>query len=99
MAARADDHAQQRPLVAARSSRTQPGRYVYAIEAWTDEFATWRHGFELKQKAGADSASMPSRAPACSPRRRRGGTAAAAVIVKQCEEYLQTGDAAPLLGR
>jgi starch synthase (maltosyl-transferring) len=32
----------------------QPGRYVYAIEAWTDEFATWRHGFELKQKAGAD---------------------------------------------
>src|ERR1700709_2917768 len=30
----------------------QPGRYVYAIEAWTDEFATWRHGFELKQKAG-----------------------------------------------
>src|ERR1700730_12611907 len=20
----------------------QPGRYVYAIEAWTDEFATWR---------------------------------------------------------
>ena len=31
-----------------------PGRYVYAIEAWTDEFATWRHGFELKQKAGTD---------------------------------------------
>src|SRR6202011_801325 len=34
----------------------QPGRYVYAIEAWTDEFATWRHRFELKQKAGADIA-------------------------------------------
>ena len=33
-----------------------PGRYVYAIEAWTDEFATWRHGFELKQKAGSDLA-------------------------------------------
>ena len=31
------------------------GRYVYAIEAWTDEFATWRHGFELKQKAGAEA--------------------------------------------
>src|ERR1700682_98106 len=30
------------------------GRYVYAIEAWTDDFATWRHGFELKQKAGQD---------------------------------------------
>src|SRR3981189_1678927 len=34
----------------------QPGRYVYAIEAWTDEFAPWRHGFELKQKAGAELA-------------------------------------------
>src|SRR5205085_9286103 len=32
------------------------GRYVYAIEAWTDQFATWRHRFELKQRAGADLA-------------------------------------------
>src|SRR5947209_10038145 len=64
-----------------------PGRYVYAIEAWTDEFATWRHGFELKQQAGADltldaleGASMLTKAQA-------GSHAAAAVIVKQCEEY------------
>jgi starch synthase (maltosyl-transferring) len=75
----------------------QLGRYVYAIEAWTDEFATWRRGFELKQKAGADltldaieGAGMLTKAPA-------GGQAAAAVILKQCEDYLQTGDAAPLL--
>src|SRR5947207_7426920 len=33
---------------------TEVGRYVYAIEAWTDEFATWKHGFELKQQAGQD---------------------------------------------
>jgi len=32
-------------------------RYFYAIEAWTDQFATWRHGFELKRKAGADLTS------------------------------------------
>src|SRR5438270_7325450 len=32
----------------------QPGRYVCAIEDWTDEVATWRRGFELKQKAGAE---------------------------------------------
>ena len=74
-----------------------PGRYVYAIEACTDEFATWRHGFELKQKAGSDlaldaieGAGLLTRAPA-------GGPAAAAIILKQCEEYLQTGDAASLL--
>ena len=32
----------------------QPGRYVYAIEAWTDDFATWRRDFLAKQKAGMD---------------------------------------------
>ena len=74
-----------------------PGRYVYAIEAWTDEFASWRHGFELKQKAGTalpvdaiEGAGMLTKAVA-------GGPAAAAIIVRQCEDYLQTGDATPLL--
>ena len=75
----------------------QPGRYVYAIEAWTDEFATWRHGFELKQKAGADltldaveGAGMLTKAQAGSP-------GAAAVIMRQCDDFLQTGETAPLL--
>ena len=31
------------------------GRHVYAIEAWTDEFATWRRDFLLKRKAGLDT--------------------------------------------
>jgi starch synthase (maltosyl-transferring) len=30
----------------------EPGRYCYAIEAWTDEFATWRRDFLLKRDAG-----------------------------------------------
>jgi starch synthase (maltosyl-transferring) len=33
-----------------------PGRYVYAIEAWSDDFATWRRDFLAKQKAGMDVA-------------------------------------------
>jgi starch synthase (maltosyl-transferring) len=32
----------------------EPGWYVYAIEAWTDQFATWRKQFRLKQEAGQD---------------------------------------------
>jgi starch synthase (maltosyl-transferring) len=32
----------------------RPGRYVYAIEAWTDVFATWRRDFLAKQAAGHD---------------------------------------------
>ena len=31
-----------------------PGWYVFAIEAWTDQYATWRKEFLLKQKAGQD---------------------------------------------
>jgi starch synthase (maltosyl-transferring) len=32
----------------------EPGRYLFAIEAWTDQFATWRKEFRLKQEAGQD---------------------------------------------
>jgi starch synthase (maltosyl-transferring) len=31
---------------------TEVGRYLFAIEAWTDQFATWRHGVTLKRQAG-----------------------------------------------
>src|SRR3981081_3687068 len=73
------------------------GRYVYAIEAWTDEFATWRHGFELKQKAGVDLALDAIEGAGMLTKAQAGGKAAAAVILRQCEDYLQTGEAAPLL--
>src|ERR1700732_2921333 len=75
----------------------QPGRYVYAIEAWTDEFATWRHGFELKQKAGVDLALDAIEGAGMLTKAQAGGQAAGAVILRQCEDYLQTGEAAPLL--
>jgi len=75
----------------------QPGRYVYAIEAWTDEFATWRHGFELKQKAGADVTLDAIEGAGMLTKAQAGEQAATAVILKQCEDYIQTGDAAPLL--
>jgi len=32
----------------------KPGWYEFAIEAWTDQFATWRKEFRLKQEAGQD---------------------------------------------
>jgi starch synthase (maltosyl-transferring) len=75
----------------------QPGRHVYAIEAWTDEFATWRHGFELKQKAGSDLTLEAIEGAGMLTKAQAGGNAAAAVILRQCEDFLQTGDAAPLL--
>lgn len=75
----------------------RPGRYVYAIEAWTDEFATWRHGFEFKKKAGTDLALDVIEGAGMLTRAQAGGPAASAVILRQCEDFLQTGDAAPLL--
>ena len=75
----------------------QPGRHVYAIEAWTDEFATWRHGFELKQKAGAELTLEAIEGAGMLTKAQAGGNVAAAVILRQCEDFLQTGDAAPLL--
>jgi starch synthase (maltosyl-transferring) len=73
------------------------GRFHYAIEVWTDEFATWRRDFERKRDAGLDvtldaleGASMLTKAQAFKPD-------AAAVIIQKCEDFLQSGDSAPLL--
>ena len=74
-----------------------PGHYVYAIEAWTDEFASWRHGLELKQKAGADLTLDAIEGAGMLTKAQAGGHASAAIILRQCEDYLQTGEVAPLL--
>ncbi|WP_398477583.1 alpha-1,4-glucan--maltose-1-phosphate maltosyltransferase [Tardiphaga sp.] len=75
---------------------TAIGRYVYAIEAWTDEFATWRHGFDLKLKAGQDVTLDALEGAGMMTKAQSGGEEASAFIVKQCEAYLQTGETEPL---
>jgi starch synthase (maltosyl-transferring) len=37
-----------------RFTPPKPGAYLFAIEAWTDQFETWRKEFTLRQKAGQD---------------------------------------------
>jgi starch synthase (maltosyl-transferring) len=39
---------------AASFTPPDPGRYVYAVEAWTDHYATWRRDFIAKRDAGLD---------------------------------------------
>lgn len=102
---REQDHAWQRaPMVLDVNDRWhgsftpgEIGRYVYAIEAWTDEFATWRHGFDLKLKAGQDVTLDALEGATLMASAQSGGPDASAFIVKQCEAYLQTGDTEPLL--
>jgi starch synthase (maltosyl-transferring) len=73
------------------------GRYFYAIEAWTDEFATWRHGFELKQEASVDVTLDAIEGAGLLTKAQAGGHEATATIIRQCEEYLRTGNVEPLL--
>ena len=35
-----------------RFTPPQPGRYLFAVESWTDRFATWRKALVLKREAG-----------------------------------------------
>ena len=75
----------------------QPGRYVYAIEAWTDEFATWTHRAVLKKDAGQDIALDALEGAAMVTKARPADRDAATVLVKACEEFLRTGDIESLL--
>lgn len=76
---------------------TEPGRYVMAIEAWTDEFATWRHGFDLKLKAGQDVSLDALEGVGLMAKALEGGRDASAVIVRYRDDYLRIGETAPLL--
>ncbi len=74
-----------------------PGRYAYAVEAWTDEFATWREAFARKHDTGADMTVEAIEGAGMLTKARAGGPDATAVILRQCETFLQTGDVTALL--
>lgn len=76
---------------------TEPGQYIYAVEAWTDEFATWRRGLERKQLSGCDVTLDAIEGAGLLTKAHGARQDAAAVIARQCEDYLGSGDVAPLL--
>ena len=73
------------------------GRYVYAIEAWTDEYATWRRGTITKQDAGQDVALDALEGAALITKAQPLDKQSAALLTKAAESFLQDGDIAPLL--
>jgi starch synthase (maltosyl-transferring) len=74
-----------------------PGQYVYAIEAWTDEFASWRHGTALKKAAGQDISLDALEGAAIVTRAQPMERDTASILTRACEAFLQSGDIAPLL--
>lgn len=75
----------------------KPGRYLYAIESWTDEFATWRRGAMLKNDAGQDISLDALEGAAMISKARPTDRASAAVLTSACETFLESGDFEPLL--
>jgi starch synthase (maltosyl-transferring) len=73
------------------------GRYTYTIEAWTDEFATWRHGFEQKRKASVATELDAMEGVSLLTRALSGGQEATVKIARACENFLQSGKCEILL--
>ncbi|MGX7741330.1 alpha-1,4-glucan--maltose-1-phosphate maltosyltransferase [Rhodopseudomonas parapalustris] len=99
-----DDAWQRAPMVHAVNDRwsatftpQQIGRHVYVIEAWTDEFATWRHGAELKLKAGQDLSLDALEGAGLLTKAQSEDAEVLRSIQQRCEEYLRTGEIGPLL--
>jgi starch synthase (maltosyl-transferring) len=71
---------------------TEPGPHGYAVEAWTDEFATWRRDYVLKRDAGQDisleAAEGDLLLAAARPRRR----ACADIIARARDAFASSRD-------
>jgi len=67
------------------------GRFIYAIEAWTDEFATWRHGFELKCKVNVATELDAMEGASLLTRALNGSHEVTARIAGACENFLESG--------
>jgi starch synthase (maltosyl-transferring) len=76
---------------------SQTGRYSYAIEAWTDEFATWRHGFEQKRKVNVATELDAMEGASQLTRALCGGQEATEKIARACETFLRSGKCEILL--
>jgi starch synthase (maltosyl-transferring) len=75
----------------------RPGLYIYVIEAWTAQFATWRRDFLLKREAGQagtlealEGAALLTAATPSNPELEQ-------VIARRRDEFVRTGEADALL--
>ena len=74
-----------------------PGRYEFAIEAWTDAFATWRRDFLLKREAGLDVGLEAREGRDLLLRTKAAGAAASHLLAKAIEQFNLSGNPDALL--
>jgi starch synthase (maltosyl-transferring) len=75
----------------------KPGTYLFVIEAWTDQFATWRKEFNLRKEDGQDL-TLPAREgheflAELKPRERK----ARLIVDAYAKKFAAEGDAGILL--
>lgn len=73
-----------------------PGSYLYRIEAWTDQFATWRKEFKLKLDAGQD-VSLDVREGFDLVAELEPGERASMMFAEAARRFTDTSDAAGLM--
>jgi starch synthase (maltosyl-transferring) len=81
----------------ARFTPPEPGLYVYLIEAWTDDYATWRRDFLRKQEAGQAGALEALEGAALLAQASPGTDDVADVVARHRDEFVRTGDPTTLL--
>jgi starch synthase (maltosyl-transferring) len=74
-----------------------PGRYVYAVEAWTDLFGTWRRDFLAKRQAGQDVTLEVEEGRSLLALLEPRDAAQARLVRDICRTSTRGGDATPLL--
>jgi starch synthase (maltosyl-transferring) len=75
----------------------RPGLYTYAIEAWTDQFATWRRDFLLKRTAGQAGTLEAVEGAALLAAAMPPTAAIEQAIARGRDEFVRTGEAEALL--
>src|SRR5262249_5510320 len=76
---------------------TQPGLYFYLIEAWTDDYATWRRDFLKKREAGQAEAVDALEGAALLSAVAPANSAAEHVLARQRDEFVRIGEVDALL--
>jgi starch synthase (maltosyl-transferring) len=75
----------------------RPGRYLYAVEAWTNLFATWRRDFLAKRQAGQDVTLEAEEGRRLLALLEPRDAAQARFVRDACRRSARAGDATPLL--
>jgi len=81
----------------ARFTPAEPGWYIFEIEAWTDQYATWRKGVLLKQAAGQDVGLEAREGADLITELMPEDAAAAATARKALKEFTASGRLDPLV--